>query len=452
MRSVTDLRRVLARIDVRLTLVLAGMAAAFSAFLLCGFLVFATREALEEESARLGDVARALATTGTPDANGPSTGHGIAFRIRDAGGSIISAGGEWPAGEHVWEQVSFATALSAGQNDYLMRERRTPSGGTVSVALPLRHFAREHRELVGVAAGGALLGLAGALGLGIVGARRALRPLRETTAAIRAIDPGRLEARIALRGTDDDIDALASTTNEVLARLEWAFGRMAAFSADVAHELRTPVNRLLNTAEVALTTTEEPAAKDDALEAIRDTAQALARTIEQLLLLAAGDEGRLQPLRETVDLHAMLADLVGLYAPAAERLGRTIELSPASATLPADRALLERAVANLLDNALKHTAGSARIHVAIETPNGNAVILVEDSGPGIAPGDRRRIFERFVRLDTARGAGGVGLGLSIARMVARLHGGELDVAPSSLGGAAFRLTLARRGASGTAPV
>jgi signal transduction histidine kinase len=120
--------------------------------------------------------------------------------------------------------------------------------------------------------------------------------------------------------------------------------------------------------------------------------------------------------------------------------------------LPADRAWLGRAVANLLDDDLKHTTGSARIHVAVEVPNGNAVILVEDSGPGIAPGDRRRVFERFVRLDAARGSGGVGLGLSIARMVARLHGGELEVAPSPLGGAAFRLTLApQRAADGTRP-
>src|SRR5262249_59689714 len=126
---------------------------------------------------------------------------------------------------------------------------RPGGGGSAGVGLPLRLFVREGGELTSRALAVALLGLAGALVFGIVGARRALRPLRDTTAAIRAIDPHRLDARIALRGTNDDIDALAGTTNEVLARLAWAFARLSAFSPDAAHELRSPANRLLNPAE-----------------------------------------------------------------------------------------------------------------------------------------------------------------------------------------------------------
>jgi len=447
MRSTSDLRRVFARIDVRLTLVLAVMAAAFSSLLLAGFLAFATVESLEAEAVRLDDATRALTSAPTGAAEGAAlTGGGFSFRVRDAAGHVVESGGAWPAAEHVHGRVSLAEALCTHSNDYLVHERPTPDGGTASVALPLRHFVRERGELVSRALVVALLGLAGALAFGIVGARRALRPLRETTAAIRAIDPRRLDARIALRGTNDDIDALAGTTNEVLERLAWAFARLSAFSADAAHELRTPVNRLLNTAEVALTTTSDVGAKDDALEAIRETAQALGRTIEQLLLLSAGDEGRLELSRQPVELDGMVTDLVNLYAPEAESRGRAIELATTAVTLRADRGLLERAVANLLDNALKYGGGD-RIRLGIEAADGYAVIVVEDSGPGISADDRSRIFERFVRLDGARATGGVGLGLSIARMVARLHGGELDVAASPLGGAAFRLAL-RRDASG----
>jgi len=439
----SELRRVFARIDVRLALLLAVMAAAFSSLLLAGFLAFATVESLEEEAVRLDDATRALAAEPVSAAESTALARGgFSFRVRDAAGHVLESGGGWPEAEHVHGRVSLAEALGADPRDWLVRERRTPDGGVAEVALSLRHFVRERGELTSRALVVALLGLAGALAFGIVGARRALRPLRDTTAAIRAIDPARLDARIALRGTDDDIDALAGTTNEVLERLAWAFARLAAFSADAAHELRTPVNRLLNTAEVALTTTGDVAAKDDALESIRETAQALGRTIEQLLLLSAGDEGRLELSRQPVELGGMVADLADLYAPEAESRGRAIELATTPVTLRADRGLLERAVANLLDNALKYGAAGP-IRMAVESADGWAAILVEDAGPGISTADRSRIFERFVRLDGARATGGVGLGLSIARMVARLHDGELDVGSSPLGGAAFRLALRR---------
>ncbi|HEY2387167.1 MAG TPA: ATP-binding protein [Candidatus Binatia bacterium] len=439
----SDLRRVFARIDVRLALLLAVMATAFSSLLLAGFLAFATVESLEEEAVRLDDATRVLAAEPVGAAESTTLARGgFSFRVRDAAGHVLESGGTWPEAEHMHGRVSLAEALGADAADWLVRARPTPDGGVGEVALSLRHFVRERGELAGRALVVALLGLAGALAFGIVGARRALRPLRETTAAIRAIDPKRLDARIALRGTHDDIDALAGTTNEVLERLAWAFARLSAFSADAAHELRTPVNRLLNTAEVALTTTGDVAAKDDALESIRETAQALGRTIEQLLLLSAGDEGRLELSREPVELGGLVADLAGLYAPEAESRGRTIELAAAAVVLRADRGLLERAVANLLDNALKYGVGGP-IRVGVESADGWAAIVVEDAGPGISAADRSRIFERFVRLDGGRATGGVGLGLSIARMVARLHGGELAVGSSALGGAAFRLALRR---------
>jgi len=109
----------------------------------------------------------------------------------------------------------------------------------------------------------------------------------------------------------------------------------------------------------------------------------------------------------------------------------------------ADRELVERAIANLLDNALAHTAHGTTIRVGLEADDGAATVVVEDSGAGIGAGDRERIFERFVRLDGARAPGGAGLGLPIARMVARLHGGDVVVTASALGGSAFRLRLPR---------
>jgi signal transduction histidine kinase len=313
---------------------------------------------------------------------------------------VIAGGNGWPDGAPLRPAASLHAVLAASAGDYLVRERRTPSGVAIAAALPLRHFVHERRELGSRAAVVVVLGILGSIGLGMLGARRALRPLHA------------------------------------------AYARMSAFSADVAHELRTHVNRVLNGAEVALSTTRDAGAKDDALEAIRDTAEEMRRTIEQLLLLAKGEEGRLPLAPEPIDLGGLLDELVGFYAPTAERLGKTLTVASTSLVVRADRALLERAIANLVENALRHSVAGATLHVAASARNGTTVVVVEDSGPGVPAADATRIFERFVRLDPARGAGGVGLGLPIARMIARVHGGDLDVVPSALGGAAFRLRIA----------
>ncbi|MBI3768706.1 MAG: hypothetical protein HY271_09460 [Deltaproteobacteria bacterium] len=401
MRWASRTPRVFTRLDVRLALLLAGVTAAFTSLLLCGLLAYALLEALEEQGTMLDDAIAvvAAATTEHGVATAVPLHRGVAYRVSDESGAVIASGGSWIADAPLRREVSLRAVLGAAEREYLLRERRLPSGVTITAALSLGHFARERRELAARAAVVVVLGIVGSLGLGIVGARRTLRPMRE------------------------------------------AFDRMAAFGADVAHELRTRVNRVLNGAEVALSTTQDPAAKDDALEAIRDTAEEMRRTIEQLLLLAKGEEGRLPLARERVDLGALLDELVSFYAPAAERLGKTIALSPAPVAVRADRALVERAIANLLENALRHSETGARIHVGAAVHGGTITVAVEDSGPGIADADAGRIFARFVRLDPARGEGGVGLGLPIARMIARLHGGDLDVAPSALGGAAFRLTI-----------
>jgi signal transduction histidine kinase len=437
-------RRLLARVDVRLALQLAGVTAAFTAALLCGLLAYAVMESLEVQAASLDRLIARLdsAAAGAPVLALPV---GSAYRVRDAEGRNVAAEGRWPADDRARRTVTVWSALGARSNEYLVRERARSAGGSIAAAAPLAHFVRERRELADRAVLVVLLGLVGSVVLGIVNARRALRPLRDTTAAIRAIDPGRLAARIPLRGAGDDVDGLAIATNEVLERLEWAFGRLAAFSADAAHELRTPVNRILNTAEVALTTTTDPVAKDDALANVRDTADAMRRTIEQLLLLARGEDGGLRLVRDDVDLGTLVAGLGDLYAPEAERLDKRLVVTPSTARIRADRELVERAVANLVENALAHTQPGATIRVGVERRHDRAAVVVEDSGPGISAADRTRIFERFVRLDGGRDGTGAGLGLPIARMVARLHGGDLDVDAAALGGAAFRLSLLAAG-------
>jgi len=443
MLSTPDPPRALARLDLRLALLLAGATAAVTSLLLCGLLAYALVEALEEQAVLLDDAIAtiAAATTAADVAATPAAIHrGVAYVVTDASGTVIARAGAWPPSASVRHEPSLRAALGATRDEYLVHERRLPSGATVTAALPLAHFARERGELVTRAGVVIVLGLCGSVGLGLLGARRALRPMRA------------------------------------------AFARMAAFSADVAHELRTHVNRVLNGAEVALATTDDMHAKDEALDAIRASAEEMRRTIEQLLLLAAGEEGRLPLARERIDVATLVGELVSFYAPEAERLGKTITFGAAPLAgdsrrtldaslacrddrplgepvvgderalgvplvVDADRALVERAVANLVENALRHSAPRSRIRVVAAAGDGTIAVAVEDSGPGIERADAERIFERFVRLDAARGPGGAGLGLPIARMIARVHGGDVAVAPSALGGAAFRLTLSGTSAS-----
>jgi two-component system heavy metal sensor histidine kinase CusS len=229
---------------------------------------------------------------------------------------------------------------------------------------------------------------------------------------------------------------------------------MAAFSADVAHELRTPVNRMLNQIDVALLQL-EPDGAAASLERIREGAEEMRRMIEDMLLLSRGEEGRLAPRPEPLAVADVLGDLTELYRPSCEERDVVLSLRERDepGRITTDPQLLQRAVSNLLDNALRHTPPGGRIEVELRRQGEMARIAVSDSGGGVPEPERERIFDRFVQLDAARSAGGAGLGLPIARMIARLLGGDLVVRPSPLGGACFELIVrqAPAPASGAAP-
>jgi two-component system heavy metal sensor histidine kinase CusS len=231
--------------------------------------------------------------------------------------------------------------------------------------------------------------------------------------------------------------------NRVLERLEASFARMAAFSADAAHELRTPINRVLNQVDVALLSS-DPQALGRSLDGVRATALEMARLVEDMLLLARGEEGRLPVRPERLALGELIDNLAELYQPSCEELRGVLSVLERDdpGALATDPQLLQRAVSNLLDNALRHTPDGGRIELAVARAGDRARIAVSDSGPGVPDPERARIFERFVQVDPSRRGGGAGLGLPIARMIARLLGGDLRLEHSALGGASFELELA----------
>jgi signal transduction histidine kinase len=187
----------------------------------------------------------------------------------------------------------------------------------------------------------------------------------------------------------------------------------------------------------------DPQALGPSLDGVRRTAEEMARLVEDMLLLARGEEGRLPVRPEPLALAEVIGDLAELYRPTCEE--RRVVLSVLErddpGALATDPQLLQRAVSNLLDNALRHTPEGGRIELAVARAGDRARIAVSDSGAGVPEPERARIFERFVQLDPSRRGGGAGLGLPIARMIARLLGGDLRVDRSIFGGACFVLDV-----------
>jgi signal transduction histidine kinase len=256
---------------------------------------------------------------------------------------------------------------------------------------------------------------------------------------ITAQTPG---ARLAVPGVGAELDDVAASFNRVLDRLGSALSTQRRFMADASHELRTPVSIMRTAADVTLSQTiRDDAEYRDALAVVSQQSSRLARLVDDMLVLARADAGGYPMVPAEVDLDAVLGDCVRELAPraAAKEIRLTSRLEPISVT--ADEALLRRMFGNLIANAVIYTPRGGAIDVTMAQRPGAVAVHIADTGPGIAPADRERVFERFVRLDPARGEGGAGLGLSIARWVAEAHGGHVDVLSSGPAGSVFSATI-----------
>ena len=271
---------------------------------------------------------------------------------------------------------------------------------------------------------------------------RALRPVEAIRAEVAAISDRQLHRRVPLPRSDDEIARLAATMNAMLDRLDEAGQRQRQFIADASHELRSPLTVLRTQLEVALAHP-DPGVRVELLAGALEDTDRLQNLAADLLLLARLDGAApLAPQAgEPVDLAELVAATVarrtGDRCPATLELVRGVEVQGSALWLG-------RLLTNLLDNAQRHTDRTVRVVLRRDTGTGrgSAVLEVHDDGPGIAAADRHRVFERFTRLDDARSRdhGGAGLGLPIARDIARHHGGTLTVAESR-SGAVLRVRL-----------
>ena len=287
-----------------------------------------------------------------------------------------------------------------------------------------QHFLEQMQRLIWLCVG--LSALATAL-LGAWVARRGLRPLRQMTRVTQQVSASSLTARLPADALPTELGELAASFNAMLARLEDAFARLSAFSADIAHELRTPLSNLLTQTQVILS---QPRALEDYQEALHsnlEELQHLAQMVGDMLLLAKADNGLLQTRRETLALERELTALAEYFTPLAEEAGVRLQVD-GQATLSADRALLHRALSNLIDNALRFTPRGGELHLSSAQQGAKVRIEAANQGPEIPFDLRERLFDRFYRADPARREGGTehaGLGLAIARSIVQAHGGAI---------------------------
>jgi heavy metal sensor kinase len=278
--------------------------------------------------------------------------------------------------------------------------------------------------------------------------RRALAPVDDLTREVQALSLRSLDRRLDVPAAHDEVQRLALTFNDLLARLEAGVSDMARFTADAAHELRTPVTLVRTTADVALAR-ERPASQyREALGEVQALAEHMSHLVGDLLVLARADAGVEPHEASTIDLRALAADVVRAVSPAAEARGVALRLIDSSGlvTTTGDQASLRRLLMILVDNAIKYTPGgaAAAVSIALERTGDELTLDVTDTGPGIAPAERARVFDRFYRGQEARQAfaDGAGLGLSIAQAIVARHGGTIEIGAGDAGrGCRVRVTL-----------
>jgi heavy metal sensor kinase len=277
-------------------------------------------------------------------------------------------------------------------------------------------------------------------------ARKSLAPISSMNQQTQRISAENLSSRLDVTNPRDELGRLGTTINDLLARLETSFQQQQRFIADASHELRTPLAVLRGETEVALTKTRTIDDYQDSLSLIKDEAERLSRIVEDLFILARQPVDAPAALfKKPLSLNELVRDCARAAQVLAVRKGVRLktENDSVSIVLNGDEELLNRMVLNLLDNAVKYTPPGGEISIALARQNGNALIVVRDTGIGISQVDQLHVFDRFYRVDKARSRalGGAGLGLSIVQWIVDAHEGRIEVQSTPGKGTAFTVEL-----------
>jgi two-component system, OmpR family, sensor kinase len=343
----------------------------------------------------------------------------------------------------------FTTGSTSGSGEWRVYVERVaqPPGGSLFVAVPTTEVTSSlnHLVVIELASAGGLLVLL-ALGSWLI-LRRGLRPLERMATSARSITAGDLSQRVSPADGRTEVGQLGLALNTMLSEIEAAFQerdatevRLRQFLADASHELRTPLTSIQGFAELfRLGADQDRVQLEVILRRIEEETARMKLLVEDLLLLARLDETR--PVeRVPVDLAVLAADACS-DAIAVDPDRPIVLDAPEPVVVAGDQDHLRQAIANLVNNALRHTPDGSPIEVGARLDHGAAVVTVRDHGPGLDPDALAHVFDRFWQADTARAGAGVGLGLSIVAGIAAEHGGTTDAVNDEGGGARFTLTL-----------
>jgi len=366
--------------------------------------------------------------------------HGLSVTVQSSGGRVVYSNAEldfppgllhggpgglpskpprpatWEAAGRSFRGIAAALPAPAGAPTY-----------TVALALDQAHhqeFTSAFRRILWAAIS---LGILLSSLLGWLAARGGLAPIRAIADIARGISAQRLDARLPVEQVPVEIEDLAVSFNDMLARLEESFKRLSEFSSDIAHELRTPVSNLMTQTQVAVSKARNADEYREILYSNLEEYDRLARMIADMLFIAKADNHLLTPRRETVALGAEIDPLIDFYQALADEQGVSMARS-GDGRIVGDALMIRRALSNLLSNAIRHTPRGGTITITVEASGGDEVrIRVANTGEAITAEHLPRLFDRFYRIDPARsrGAEGAGLGLAIVKSIVEAHGGKI---------------------------
>jgi two-component system heavy metal sensor histidine kinase CusS len=307
------------------------------------------------------------------------------------------------------------TIQEASGQSYTMQVAQDRSGDEA--------FVKEFGALLAVVLA---LGVLAAAVIAITVTKRGLRPLGEMTRSLKVFGPEHLHERIPPDGWPRELRPLALAFDEMFDRLEDSFTRLSQFSADIAHELRTPIANIRGEGEVALTRARTPDEYREVIESSVSECERLSGIVDNLLFLARAEaaEGHIQ--RTLFNGRAEVEKITSFYEPIAEERQTAISCV-GEGDIHADPMLFGRAVSNLVENALRFTPAGKTVQISIAAGAEHARVSVKDSGCGIAPEHLPRVFDRFYRADSSRSSEGSGLGLALVKSIMDLHGGAAVV-------------------------
>ena len=349
------------------------------------------------------------------------------FTLADENGNVIISNERYKVGDRVpASDLTLGVPILEGKK-------------VIGILLPMRvPFEGKPREVEFIEStnrtllDGALMAAVIALLLGIFLSRTLTRPIRELTQATHALSAGSLSQQVPVR-SNDELGELAKAFNKMSTELSRSVNARKQMTADIAHELRTPLSLILGHAEAVHDGVLPPTLEN--FEIIREEAARLEHLVDDLRTLSLADAGELTINLQTIGPQRLLQEVASLYQYQTQKKNVSLELDIASplSNIEVDPGRMTQVLTNILDNALRHTPEGGRIVLSAKQVQDQIELTVQDSGPGLKAEDIERIFERFYRTDSSRQRedGGSGLGLAIARSIVQAHGGQLSAETST---------------------